>query len=49
MELQWSIQKALKYGAKKLKEQGIPRPLLESEILLGFVLRQPRVALHCNF
>lgn len=49
MESQWSIQKALQYGAQKLKEQGIPRPLLESEILLGFVLKQPRVALHCNF
>lgn len=45
----WNIKQALEYGAKKLKECGIERPVLESEILLGFVLKQSRVALHCNF
>lgn len=45
----WSIKEALGYGAVELKKSGIERPILESEILLGFVLKQSRVALHYNF
>lgn len=49
MESLWSIKEALEYGVIQLKKSGIPRPILESEILLGFVLGKSRIALQCNF
>lgn len=49
MESLWSIKEALEYGAIQLKKSGIPRPILESEILLGFVLGKSRTALQCDF
>lgn len=42
-----NIQEALQWGASKLSS--LERPLLESEILLSFVLRQNRLYLHTHF
>ncbi|TLD88713.1 peptide chain release factor N(5)-glutamine methyltransferase [Helicobacter sp. MIT 05-5294] len=47
--LSWSVKEALEYGAESLRKSGIMRPVLESEILLSFVLKTTRVALHCHF
>lgn len=48
-QIKWSIKQSLEYGAQKLRQCGIPRPVLESEILLGFILKQSRADLHCHF
>ncbi|WP_455941175.1 HemK/PrmC family methyltransferase [Helicobacter pullorum] len=43
-----NLKEALDFGTKKLQSRQILRPRLESEILLSFVLNQPRIYLHIH-
>lgn len=42
------LKSALEFGTKTLKNSGIERPRLESEILLSHALNQPRIYLHSH-
>ena len=43
-----NLKEALDFGTKRLQARQILRPRLESEILLSFVLNQPRIYLHIH-
>ena len=43
-----NLKEAVDFGTKRLQSRQILRPRLESEILLSFVLNQPRIYLHIH-